>query len=46
MRPHLAGASFTAKLDAFEGLSREARAAIDKGGARKLFSRLRADAAA
>jgi hypothetical protein len=34
------GASFTAKLDAFEGLSREARAAIDNGGARKLFPRL------
>jgi predicted TIM-barrel fold metal-dependent hydrolase len=39
-------ASFTAKLDAFEGLSHEARAAIDNGGAHKLFQRLRADPAA
>ncbi len=39
------GASFTAKLDAFENLSREARTAIDNGGARKLLPRLSADAA-
>jgi hypothetical protein len=37
------GASFTAQLDAFEDLSREARAAIDDGGARKLFPRLGAE---
>ena len=39
------GASFTAKLDAFENLSREARTAIDNGGARKLLPRLSTDAA-
>jgi predicted TIM-barrel fold metal-dependent hydrolase len=39
-------ASFTAQLGAFEDLSRQARAAIDNGGARKLFPRLKADATA
>jgi predicted TIM-barrel fold metal-dependent hydrolase len=43
--PASVGASFTAKLDAFEDLSHKARAAIDNGGARKLFPRLWADAA-
>jgi predicted TIM-barrel fold metal-dependent hydrolase len=43
--PASVGASFTAKLEAFD-LSREARAAIDHGGADKLFPRLRTDAAA
>src|ERR1700730_16287020 len=38
--PASVGASFTAKLDSFEGLSRETRAAIDNGGARELFARL------
>src|ERR1700736_2270589 len=33
-------ASFTAKLDSFEDLARETRAAIDNGGARQLFARL------
>ncbi len=41
--PASVAASFTAKLDAFEDLSREARAAIDNGGARKLLPRLRTD---
>jgi 6-methylsalicylate decarboxylase len=44
--PASVGASFTAKLDAFEDLSPKARAAIDNGGAHKLFPRLTADAAA
>src|SRR3984893_7231329 len=43
--PAAVGASFTAKLDAFEDLSREARTAIDNGGAHKLLPRLRTDAA-
>jgi hypothetical protein len=33
--PASAGASFTAKLDAFEGPAREARAATHNGGARE-----------
>jgi len=38
--------SFTAKLDAFENRSDGERAAINNGGARKLFQRLSADAVA